>query len=127
MNLIHGDYEVTFIDNILIIKLIGSFNEYGAKELTEVIKERVESFQGKAFCMLVDDIKFHGFTPEAYQVVEESNKWLNMKNLIAKAFLIKNAVQQELDNYFVPAKKEQNVKVFYELETAMKWLKKQSN
>jgi hypothetical protein len=79
------------------------------------------------FCMLVDDIELHGFTPEAYQVVEESNKWLNGQCLIAKAFLTQSLVQEELDNYFVPSKKEQNAQVFCELETAINWLKSQPN
>ena len=123
MSLIHGDFEVSFIENILVVKLIGSFNEFGAIELTAAIKERINSLQGLTFCMLVDDIEFHGFTPEAYQVVEENNKWLNKQSLTAKAFLMRSHVQEELDDYFVPSKKEQNVKVFCELETAIQWLK----
>lgn len=127
MNLIHGDFEVSFIGNILLVKLIGSFNEFGAMELTTVIKQKVKSLQGLAFCMLVDDIELHGFTPEAYQVVEEYNKWLNKQSLAAKAFLTQSLVQEELHDYFVPSKKEQNVKAFCELKTAIQWLKSQSN
>ena len=127
MSLIHGDFDVSFIENILVVKLIGSFNEFGAMELTAVIKEKIKSLQGVTFCMLVDDIELNGFTPEAYQVVEESNKWLNGQCLIAKAFLTQSLVKEELDNYFVPSKKEQNAQVFCELETAINWLKSQPN
>jgi hypothetical protein len=127
MGLIHGDFNVSFIENILVVKLIGSFNEFGAIELTAVIKEKIKSLQGLAFFMLVDDIELHGFTPEAYQVVEDSNKWLNEQRLIAKAFLTQSLVQEKLGNYFVPSKKEQNVEVFCELETALEWLKSQPN
>lgn len=89
MGLIHGDFEVLFIESILVVKLIGSFNEFGAIELTAAIKEKVKNLQGLAFCMLVDDIELNGFTPEAYQVVEENNKWLNKQSLTAKAFLMR--------------------------------------
>lgn len=127
MGLIHGDFEVSFIESILVVKLIGSFNEFGAIELTAAIKEKVKNLQGLAFCMLVDDIELNGFTPEAYQVVEENNKWLNKQSLTAKAFLMRSHAQEVLDDHFVPSKKEQNVKVFRELETAIQWLKSQSN
>jgi len=127
MGLIHGDFDVSFINNILVVKLIGSFNEFGAIELTAAIKTKIKSLHGLTFCMLVNDIDFHGFTPEAYKVVEESNNWLNKQGLIAKAFVVKTCVQEELDSYFVPAKKEQHSKVFCELETAIKWLKAQSS
>jgi hypothetical protein len=77
--------------------------------------------------MLVDDTKLNGFTPEAYEIIEDNNKWLNRQNLIAKAFLMEGSVQAELDSYFIPSKKEQNITVFTELESAITWLKDQFN
>jgi len=94
-------------------------------DLTVAIKEKIKSFQGQTFCMLVDDIEFKGFTPEAYRVIEENNKWLSEQSLIAKAFLMRSIVQEEFDDYFVPSKQKQNVKAFCKFETAIAWLKSQ--
>lgn len=125
MNLIHGDFEVTFDNTILTVKLSGSFNEFGTLKLTECIKSNLESLNGQKFHMLVDDRELDGFTPEAYQVIEENNQWLDTQNLIEKAFIMKSLVQESLDDHFVPSKKGQNTKAFADKTSVIAWLKNQ--
>lgn len=126
MSLIHGKFDVTFDNDILTVKLKGGFNEYGTRELTNLIQSKIESLNGQKFYMLVDDRELEGFTPEAYQVIEKNNHWLNQQSLIAKAFLMKHLIQESLDDHFIPSKKGQNNKAFTDFNSAIAWLKMQS-
>ncbi|NMP30864.1 hypothetical protein HII17_04745 [Thalassotalea sp. M1531] len=125
MSLVHGDFEITFDNNTLMVKLSGSFNELGTLKLTDLIKNNIENLNGQKFYMLVDDRELDGFTPEAYQVIEENNHWLGQQNLLAKAFIMRNLVQESLDNYFIPSKKGQNTKAFTDMASAIAWLNTQ--
>lgn len=125
MNLIHGNSEVTFIDNILTVKLVGAFNEFDILKVNNSIKAALEDLNSQKFYMLVDDRELEGLTPEAYQVIEENIGWLDKQNLIAKAFIMKSLIQESLDDHFVPSKKKQNTRAFTDEASAIAWLKTQ--
>ena len=121
----HGEYSVKLKGNILYIKLMGGFNDLGSLQLVSSIKEKIKSLKGQRFCILIDDTKAQGFTPEGYQVIENYNKWLLSQKLIAKAFVTKSFLQEEIDNIYIPSKKHQVNKTFDNLESALTWLQKQ--
>lgn len=88
MTLNHGDFEVSVDGNIIIVELKGSFNEYGAKALTEQIKATIETFAGVPFSIAVNDLALEGITPEAYEQLNNYNSWLNGQNMRAKAMIV---------------------------------------
>jgi hypothetical protein len=126
MNLEHGHFTVTVYTNIIIATMKGSFNEYGAKALTDAIIAKIESFHGARFSIIVDDLELEGITPQGYEELNKYNEWLNGQNMIAKARVVNSSVILSIDNVRIPAKKKQKIKEFDNVLAAIEWLKLQS-
>lgn len=121
----HGKYSVTVNENIIIVTLIGSFNEHGTKICIDLIKDKIAAFHGKRFSILMNNLDFLGGTPEAYEVSNQYNGWLNQQNFIAKAIVTTSIPNLAIDHARVPEKKSQNIAVFDNQPDAMAWLTKQ--
>ena len=119
----HGEVQLCYENNIIRATLIGAFNEQGAIQYTEGIKHIVKSLKGQKYAILVDNTKMQGGTPEAYQVLEEYNQWLNSTNIVAKAMVVRTLITTELIYNLSPSIKLQNTKTFKNKESALLWLK----
>ncbi len=119
----HGEVDIIVEGNIIIATLVGSFNEIGAIQYTEGIKNIVNTFERKRYAILVDNSNMEGGTPQAYQVLEKYNQWLNKTNLVAKAMIVKTSVTTELINSLSPSIKQQTTQSFNDKKLAKKWLK----
>ena len=119
----HGSNQVSIQDNIITITLIGSFNEYDFKDIAQKVKQAVAEYNGKQFCILVNDVQLFGATPEAYEELEKLNQWLNTQKMIAKAIVISPSSLLDTIKTRVPAIRDQNVKTFEVEEDAICWLK----
>ncbi|NRA21909.1 MAG: STAS/SEC14 domain-containing protein [Oceanospirillaceae bacterium] len=119
----HGSNQVSIQDNIITITLIGSFNEYDFKDIAQKVKQAVAEYNGKQFCILVNDVQLFGATPEAYEELEKLNQWLNTQPMIAKAIVISPSSLLDTIKTRVPAIRDQNVKTFEIEEDAICWLK----
>ena len=117
----HGEVSFALQGNIIIATLVGSFNELGAEQYTEGLKSYINEFSQDPFAILVDNSLMDGGTPEAYQVLEKYNQWLNTTNMIAKAIVVQNSVTNELIEFLSPSIKFQTVKCFIEKVNAMEW------
>lgn len=118
----HGEVQLCYENNIIRATLIGAFNEQGAIQYTEGIKHIVKSLKGQEYAILVDNTKMEGGTPEAYQVLEEYNQWLNHTNLVAKAVVVETIITTELIKHLSPAIKLQTTKTFKNKASALRWL-----
>ena len=87
MTLEHGESFITIDHNIIILKAKGSFNKYGISKLYKKLSLILNDFHEDGFKLLFDLIDVEGGTPEAYEVVNTFNIWLNDKNLVAKALV----------------------------------------
>ncbi len=76
MNVEHGQVSIRQDGNIIIVKLVGGFNEFGAKKYTDGVKGIIGNFNGEPFTILVNNLELSGGTPEAYEEVEQYNQWL---------------------------------------------------
>ena len=101
---------------------MGSFNEFGAKRYTEAVIEVVKQLEGKPFAILVNNLELFGGTPEAYQVLEEYNKWVNQQHMLAKAFVFNAAILATIMKNMSPSMKADNIQMFKTLEDAESWL-----
>ena len=119
----HGDVSFTVEKNIIIAKFKGAFNEFGAKKYTDGIKQIVDNFNGERFSILINNLDIIGGTPEAYEELEEYNKWLNNQNLIAKAMVISSVAALEIIDHFSPSRKVQLKQTFQNEKEALDWLK----
>lgn len=120
----HGDVQIILKNNIIVATLVGSFNENGAINYTEKVKDLVKILNGKEYAILVDNSNMEGGTPEAYQVLEEYNQWLNQTNLVAKAMIVKTLITTDLIKSLSPSINLQTVRSFHDKKSAMKWLEK---
>ncbi len=118
----HGDVQISIEGNIIIATLTGAFNKEGAIKYTEEVKSIIKPLKGEKYAILVDNFNMEGGTPEAYQVLEEYNQWLNKTNIVAKAIVVKTLVTTELIKSWSPSIKLQNTESFQEKELALKWL-----
>lgn len=123
--MVHGEHSIVINGNIIVLKLIGAFNEYGVFKLIQNIKEVIKRFNGKIFSILVDYLEFLGGTPEAYEELEKYNKWLNNQNMAAKAMVIKSSATLGIINSLLPSIKKQNIKEIDNKSEAIEWLKSQ--
>jgi hypothetical protein len=122
MEIEHGEVTITVDKNIIIVKLEGAFNEFGAKKYTVGVKQIIDTFQGKPFSILINNLEVLGGTPEAYEELEKYNQWLNTQNLVAKAMVISSITTLDIINLLSPSRQSQQSKNFDNEEDAMQWL-----
>jgi hypothetical protein len=124
MDIQHGEVSIILKDNIIVATLIGAFNKKGAVEYTEGVKNLVKKLNDNKYAILVDNSCMEGGTPEAYQVLENYNQWLNKTNLVAKAMVVKTTITADLIQTLSPSVKLQTTKTFHDKTLAFKWLEK---
>lgn len=118
----HGKFTIEIDNGSIVTHLYGSFNEAGVTAWAESLKETVSLFNGSPFTLLVNEMGARGATPEALAVSNDFNTWLNSKPMIAKAVVYSAEIFKEIDDKNIPARKQQNIKFFYELDLAKQWL-----
>lgn len=121
----HGNYTVTVNQSIIHLTISGAFNETGCLRFIEAMKSTITSFGSAEFAILFDITELEGGTPEAYQVLNEYNTWLNQQAMIAKAMVIHSRVQISIVNTLSPARKQQNIHSFFDRADAEVWLHQQ--
>lgn len=120
----HGECIVKGVDDIIFVKLKGSFNELAVKSCITKIKNEIVRNKLSRFSMLVDYTDSYGGTPEAYSISNDFNKWLNSKNnLFRKALVTKSNVLTEISLKQQAELRKQNVKVFNSRDEALSWLR----
>jgi len=119
----HGNVSTQIDGNIIIVYLIGEFNEFGAQNYTSRVKEAVAQFNGKPFSLLVNLLEMIGATPEAFQEVDELNYWLNKQNLQKKSRVIKSNATLFMVQVLANSRAEQVIGDFETHEQALAWLK----
>jgi len=122
MNLAHGNFTVTFNEGIIFVVLEGAFNEYAVANWANEIKAIINALNGERFAILMDMRMALGGTPESFEVSNQYNAWLNEQNMVAKALIYGSSVLEDMDYTFVKSKKDQNTKVFDNIEEAENWL-----
>ncbi|WP_448551172.1 hypothetical protein [Thalassotalea montiporae] len=122
---IHGECEVSRQGNMLFGTLIGSFNEDGITLYIQQMREQVEGYNGQPFVVLVDLTRVEGGTPDAYQILDNYNRWLATQSIAAKALLYDSAVQPDILFSRSPSLDLQNTKIFTDRVEAIAWLHQQ--
>ena len=118
----HGVYEIQTDGNIIVATLHGAFNEFAVEKYVIDLKVIVNLFNDDNFAMLIDIREYAGATPDALVIVDNFNKWLSSKGLLAKAYVTKSQVL--LDLIFINTPSISNVLIarFSEIGHAKEWL-----
>ncbi len=119
---IHGDYKITVIGEIFILRLYDTWNEDCSKAFLTDYKNIIVEKGFKQFGVLVDLRKVEGATPEALNLFQSITTWTYEHGQIARAIvysseLKKLIVELALEDGLFPTK------AFDEEKTAMAWLK----
>jgi len=122
MFLDHGEVFVQIDGNIIVVHLIGEFNEFGAVNYTNGVKEAVATFKGKPFSLLVNLLDMLGATPEAFKEVDDLNYWLNKQNLQKKSRVIKSNATLFMVKTLANSRTEQVIGDFEDHEEAYNWI-----
>ncbi|AWL13219.1 hypothetical protein HMF8227_02768 [Saliniradius amylolyticus] len=122
---IHGNFSVRAEEDLILTRLIGSFNRDGISAYAQAVKDAVGELKGRQFAVLVDDLDVEGGTPEAYQELEKYNQWMSEQAIVAKAFVIDNTAKKAIILHNTPALQRQNVAFFTNRESARIWLRQQ--
>ena len=122
MNIEHGEVTIEVMGNIIAVRTVGAFNEYGAQLYTNGVRAIVKNLQGQSFSILINNLEFQGATPEAYKELENYNAWLNQQKLIAKAMVITSNITLDVINKLSPSRASQQTKSFDNEKDAMSWL-----
>lgn len=120
----HGNCTISLDQSIVFITLVGSFNEDGIAPCIEKAKELIGTLEGKPFCTLLDLREYGGSTPEAFEIQNDYNAWLNSQNLIAKAVVMETELIVKIARSQEDSLKEQEgiTKDFDNLVDAHVWL-----
>ena len=122
MGIEHGKVSISLKGNIIVVRNVGAFNEYGAQKYTNGVEAIVDELQDASFSILVNNLEFQGATPEAYQELENYNIWLNQQKLIAKAMVITSNTTLDVINKLSPSRASQQTRSFDNEDDAMNWL-----
>lgn len=74
MNLVHGEFEISLVNNIIYTNLFGTFNDQGVIAWSNALKKAINSFNGRAFSILVNELEADSATPEALSEAEQFNQ-----------------------------------------------------
>ncbi|MEI6896941.1 MAG: hypothetical protein V5786_05560 [Psychromonas sp.] len=124
MRVAHGNTEISVVDNIISCACIGSFNLEGVYLYIDEIKSIISSLKEKEFAMIIDNTKFVGCTPDAFEEMEVYSTWLCKTKLKAKAFVIKSQVNKNIILHRTPSLSSQNIAFFSHYSEAHAWVKK---
>jgi hypothetical protein len=117
-----GKYSIEIQGSLIYTKLSESFNHEGISLWINEMKEAINSLNGHSFIMLVDELSATGATPEALELANHYNKWLNSQALKAKAVVYSSKIYREIDISKLTARKEQNIAFFDNISDAKIWL-----
>jgi hypothetical protein len=126
MGTMHGEYDIDVNAAIIYINVRGAFNDIGAQVLAKELFGVIESFKGAPFSMLVNLLEFVGGTPEVFDESDEFNRWLNGKNLQAKALVFTSPTLIAIEKSRVQSKAEQNICYFENQVDALSWISEQT-
>ncbi|WP_270691132.1 hypothetical protein [Aeromonas sp. D3] len=118
----HGVYEIQTDGNIIVATLHGAFNEFAVEKYANDLKVIVNLFNDNNFAMLIDIREYAGATPDALVIVDNFNKWLSYKGLLAKAYVTKSPVLLDLILINTPSISNVLIARFNEIGHAREWL-----
>lgn len=122
MKLEHGQYQLKWHGNILLVKLVGSFNEEGTLSYIADAKQLLEAADMDGYYMLIDDIELEGATPVSYQLVNDFNQWSIDNGLIAKALITSSPTVVNMMYKMAPTFERDNIRSFSAVVEGLAWL-----
>tara|TARA_R110001583_G_scaffold112917_6_gene263126 strand:+ start:4582 stop:4977 length:396 start_codon:yes stop_codon:yes gene_type:complete len=118
---VHGQFDISRKDNILQIRFIGSFNEFGIKAACFELRQVIEAFNGATFLLISNYSGVEGATPEAFDEIAKHNQWMSQRNIIAKAIITTSETIKNIGLRRVP-QGDINSKFFKCENQATQWL-----
>lgn len=120
---IHGELKMQLDKNIILVTLIGPFNDLGVTTWTENVRTQIETFGDNPFFILMNNTNYAGFTHHGSEISNQFNYWLTNQTMIAKAIVQPSLFARKMNLKHIPALKDQYIEYFDNKNDALSWLK----
>lgn len=124
---VHGDYNFEFVDNILIIRVVGSWNEEAAIQFSDALKEIVVRLDDKPWGNILNMTEWDLSIPEIWNVLGETAIWLMDHNHKFEAVVATHAIEKHLMNQRFESTPNLKKAFFRDEVEALKWCREQQN
>jgi len=116
----HGELDLEWRDNLLVLNLMGPFNEEGAIDAFNHLKQSVISKKTNEWMRL--EVWNEGTlgSPEVMEGIRQLFSWCVENGCIATAVVVSNRVQKMIAEKELP----EDVEVFNDVSDAMEWINK---
>lgn len=123
----HGEYNLTVNENIIRLELVGSFNIETARVVYRKLKKIIKTFKNKPYYIIENITHFLGATPEAYEVANKDNGWINQFNPpVMRLFIVSNTIHTSIALKQEKELAKQNLIYFNDEESALEWISEDS-
>jgi hypothetical protein len=92
----HGEFELTAVGQIVVIRFMGEWNLEGARAFFEAYKRLVEAQKWTRFGVLSDLRGFGGGTPDAVEFFETITRWASKHGQVGRALVLYTAYEEFL-------------------------------
>lgn len=82
-----GQYQVELCDQVIKVTFEGMFDESTSRNVCREAEAIIQSFDGKAFYMMINLLNYQGSTPEAHKIGNDHAIWLESQNCLGKAII----------------------------------------
>ena len=115
----HGEFELSWIEDLLIIKMAGPFNDEGVLDCSEEVKALIQRKNLPSWRRLeiLDDNTLASLS--ALEHTRELYAWYNEHGCRATAIVVSNSVQVGVIKEFIKC----NDPIFYKLSEAIDWIR----
>ena len=118
----HGEFSVRLEGNMLLCSLKSNINRETAVAYSDAVKLAIRQVDGPFF-MLIETSEFTGATPEAFEIAEQLNSWINdTERLAAKAVVGMQPTLSMISRSRELAIAAQNLRYFDDFASALDWL-----
>ncbi|NTS76339.1 hypothetical protein HR060_05605 [Catenovulum sp. SM1970] len=118
-----ASYNITTRNDIVIIKIMGSFDRLLSQRCFKELKKTLEGLPAnRPFVLLVNALRYTGATPEAFEQATLFNQWLKGTSCIAKAYVVVQKIQLQIVKNHAPEMPDILHNDFDNQEQALTWL-----
>ena len=122
----HGSYSIDLKQGCIVVRLIGAFNCEGMALYIDAMKAAIQQIQSSKLSIVINHLEFEGAGPEALELINQYNSWLDCHYIVNKAFVGTQAMYQYIAENKMTTGLNQCMQFFDSEEGAINWLLSES-
>ena len=118
----HGKFTIEIEQDYIVIRLIGAFNFEGMTKYVEAIKKAIAQINSTTLNLIINQLEFEGAGPDAINLIDNYNEWLNCHYIVNKAFVGTQGMYQYIAEHKMVNISKQRFKFFDDETQAISWI-----